>query len=680
MAPADWIVIIVFLGGTLAIGLWASRRAREDSASYFKSSGALPWWLLGVSIVATTFAADTPLAIGGLVRTDGISGNWFWWAQAPMVLAGVFFFARLWRRANPMTDMEFIDQRYSGPEASFLRGFKAIYLAIPYGCLVMGWVNKAMASIIGMVFPPLPRIPLVDGALVALVLATPLGNAVGDEARAVLEASDDPAALVIQANETMALAEGADDPVAADLIVLRSRVNELKILGLLFLVCLAYTAFAGLWGVVITDFIQFWIAMGGCILLAILAVRACGGMDAMIEGVVAEVGVDGAGRMLAMVPEMQMIAPEGGPGVGLRFLLFVLLSWWVVGFTDGGSYHAQRLLAARSERDAALGYFVFAVAQYGVRMWPWIVVGVAAVVLFPGLGTGEAEGGFILVMRDLLGTGWLGLLVASFLAAYLSTISTQLNLSASYLVNDVYRPFMRPGRAERHYVRAGTMATVLVAFCGAVVSLFLDSIVGAWMLILALNGGIGLIYILRWYWWRISAWSEIVCLGALLLLAPITAFAGPTLGAIVGAGFLAEGTAEAIRPWLRYPATLLISVPLSVGVAIAATILLRPVSREKLLAFERQVAVGGPGWRRIDDDIRKEQADFRPQCLLSPARLGAWGLAVFGVYAALFGCGALIFGDLWALGTNTGRWFGTGLMAASAASAVLVAWLLGRRS
>ena len=644
----DWIIVGGLLLGSIVVGIVLSRRGTADTASYFKSAGGLPWWLLGVSIIATSFAADTPLVVSGLVITDGISGNWFWWCQVPIVMAGVWFYARLWRRANPMTDMELLAQRYSGPEASFLRGFKSFYLAVPYGCLVMGWVNEAMTKVLGLTFPPLPWVRGLDAVLLSIYLATPLSGSREVAARASLEASPAPIVLLQQATAEARDAgiwnEGGDG-----LLQVARDMNELKILLLLFCICLLYTTISGLWGVVVSDFLQFWVAMIGCAYLAWAAVGACGGIESMMGMIEANYGAGQATRMTTMLPPMTFVE-DAGPGPALRLAVFLLVAWWSVGFTDGGSYMAQRLLAARTERDAALGFLAYAIGHYAVRMWPWIIVGLAAAALFPHVEGADPEQGFVRVMLLVLGKGWLGALLAALLAAYLSTISTRLNLSASYLVNDLYRPFMRKDASERHYVRVAMLMTVLMAAGGIIVSLFLHSIKDAWFLLLALNGGIGAIYLLRWYWWRVSAWTELACLGSLLVLAPLTAFTEPTLGSLARAGLLEASTADALLPWLKYPMSLLLSVPVSVGVAIVVTIFARPTDRARLLDFEKSVRAGGPGWARIDREIRGQDPSWCTDSLLTPRNALAWIVSVVGVYAALFGFGGVLFGDRFAFG------------------------------
>ncbi|MCB2156365.1 Na+:solute symporter [bacterium] len=641
----DLAVIAAILLITLGIGVFYSRRARQSTESYFKTGSGLPWWLLGTSIVATTFAADTPLAISGFVATDGNSANWFWWCQVPMVMAGVFFFAHLWRRANPMTDMELIDQRYSGREAGFLRGFKALYLALPYGCLVMGWVNKAMAKVLGLVFPDIPHIPIVDSLILALFLGTPLSSGISPETRALIDTGQvDPLVVVETPTSGLTLQNGAiSSETSEELTTIRHSVNEYKILFALFLLCLLYTVISGLWGVVVTDFFQFWIAMGGCVFLAVKAIMACGGMESMMTRLAEIYGPDKALSMTAILPPL---SGDDWFYALARFLLYTMVGWWAVGFTDGGSYHAQRLLAAKNGRHAALGYFWFGIANYALRMWPWILVGIAAAVLFPYIpGETDAEAGFVKVMLQVLGPGWLGLLVATFFSAYMSTISTQLNLGASYLVNDFYKPFVARGRSDRHYLRVGMAMTAVMALAGIFVSLFLSSIADAWLLLGAMNAGIGVIYILRWYWWRISAWSEIACLGALIALSPLTVFSSRFVPFV--RGILDDPNALAgIERYMVFPFTLLYSLPICISVALLVTILTRPVAREKLRDFYLRVQPGGPGWRAIEREIMVGRPSFVAASPLTRRNFLNWGMSVVAIYSFLVGIGKLVIGNI----------------------------------
>jgi Na+/proline symporter len=760
LAPIDWWVIITYIVVSVLIGILLSKRARKDSESYFKSSGGMPWWLLGTSMVATTFAADTPLVLSGWVVTSGIAQNWFWWCQVPMVMAGVFFFARLWKRANPLTDMEFVYVRYSGKSANFLRGFKALWLAIPYGCLTMGWVNKAMTKVINLTIPDFPHIPIVDSLILSVFLATPLSNNINADVKlaarshairplAIAQAHDlmtyessrifteveygayennpqralqdlglsdqlspdtldgiqgvDPALYrEEEKSPTAQEAESPDDTGESSQMVrpvtladgtvisyetlkqldghaltagqdqleqdrlgaarkktlladmgsvefltnvynIASSVNQYKILLFLFLVTVSYTFISGLWGVMVTDFLQFWIAMFGSILAAVLAVQACGGMEGMMTRMA---GIYDLARARAMV---SLIPTSKAGGLGLmsmgQFLIFILLVWWSVGFTDGGSIFAQRMLSAKDERHAALGYLWYGVSHFALRMWPWIIVGFAAAILFPFVpyANGEmptgavAEDGYVKVLLQVLPKGLLGLLIAAFFAAYMSTISTWIDIGASYLMNDFYRPFIAPKMLkrnprlrldEKHYVRVGMTMTLVIAACGILLSLYLNTIAEAWFLLAAFNSGIGVIYLLRWYWHRINAWTEVSCIGALIFVAAVLKWFGAKYGIQIG-----------------FPYSLLIALPFSLIVSILVTFMTQPTDRTRLIDFCKRVQPGGPGWKEIADDIRKDDPDWKPKSPLTAANTRNWLLATVTIYCFLFGIGKLVIGD-----------------------------------
>lgn len=759
LSPIDWAIIIGYILLSIGIGVYLSRRGQRSSEEYFKSGGGTPWWLLGTSMVATTFAADTPLALAGFVVTTGISQNWFWWCQVPMTMAGVFFFARLWKRANPLTDMEFVYTRYSGGSANFLRGFKAVWLAIPYTCLILGWVNKAMTKVIVLCVPNFPSIPVVDSIMLWVFMVTPLSQGIDPAIKSayhrgeiqpihiartyqlmkyenyqlfqeikngVYEAQPEvalqrlklpatirpdslenvegvPERLYFLSGEREAVAApqiqnstagmrrpvqladgtfveyeslvhlGDESLLAAGQYALRqaqlhleeqeapladmgtleffrqmydisSGVLTYKVLFLLFLITVAYTSLSGLWGVLVTDFIQFWIAMAGCIYLAIVAINACGGMDEMLTRMSGLYSLDKARAMVG-------IFPTGKAGeVGLmpinEYMIYILFVWWAVGFTDGGSAFAQRMLSAKDERNAALGYLWYGVAHYALRMWPWLIVGFAAAVLFPYVaypngmmpGAEIAENGYIHAMLFLLKPGFLGILLASFLAAYMSTISTQVNVAASYLMNDLYRPFVAPTLSrrygfqpnERHFVRIGILMTWVVAFFGIIVSLMLNTIAGAWFLLAAFNSGIGIIYLLRWYWWRINAWTEIACILSLFYIAAL---------------FWWMSQKFAMFPGMPFPYNVLIAAPFSVGIALLVTLFTPATDRKKLKEFCRKVQPGGPGWKMIEDEIRQEDPSFVQNSPLKWENFRNVLLSTATIYCFLFGIGKVVIGD-----------------------------------
>src|SRR5918993_1860601 len=413
LTTLDWTFIALYFVASAIIGVWYARRGGRSVTDFFLSGRSLPWWLAGTSMVATTFAADTPLAVAGLVARNGIAGNWIWWSAAFGSMLTVFFFARLWRRAGILTDVEFAELRYSGRPAAILRGFRALYLGLPINCVIMGWVNLAMAKI----------------------LSITLG---WDQLTAVM--------------------------------------ISLGITGI-------YSALSGLWGVVVTDFVQFVFAMTGTIALAwfALTLPQIGGLSGLIEKVPA--------GTLHFVPTF---GDDGASAITLialplaSFLTYVCVQWWASWYPGqepgGGGYVAQRMMSAKDERHSLLATLWFTIGHYCVRPWPWIIVGLVSMVLYPTIT--DKESGYVLVMRDHLPSGWRGLLLGAFFAAYMSTISTQLNWGTSYIVNDFYRRFVKQHETERHYVWVSRVTTILLMIASAVVTFYLESIRQAWEFIL----------------------------------------------------------------------------------------------------------------------------------------------------------------------------------------------------
>ncbi len=577
----------------------------------------MPWWILGTSMVATTFAADTPLAISGLVVKQGIWGNWFWWAQIPMFMIGVFFFSRLWRRAKILTDTELVDLRYSGKPAKILRGFRALYFALPYNCLVMGWVILSMTKIMGLTFN-LPK----HWAVMICILIT-----------------------------------------------------------------VSYSSISGLWGVMVTDFFQFFLAIGMAIFLAIVSVNAVGGFGALFDKLPQIYGAEQAASMTSIVPSIN--APNHGFAI---FLLYALLLWWTVGFTDGGAYQAQRMISAKNEKHSFLGYLWFNIAHFCLRPWPWIIVGLVAAIKFPGIAakdplTGELvkdpELGYIAVMLTYLKPGLLGLMLASFLAAFMSTISTQINWGASYIVNDFYRPFINKNASEKHYVWFSVGSVIFMAILGGAISFLMNDIFFAWLLLSAINAGIGIVYIVRWYWWRVNAWSEMSAIASIvaivavilivksefllkvILLALIAlsiaclliwglrkkTWRKQYLGSSILIIFIAIVAVSLILtitlPEKRFPWTLIYTVPISLTIWLSTTMLTKPVDENKLVEFYRRVHPGGPGWERIANLVSE---DFTAGSLFTKKNVVGAFFGIIAVLGALLAIGNFVIGNTW-LGT-----------------------------
>ena len=598
----DWAIVAAYFLLSAGIGFAFTKKGGESLSEYFLSGRKVSWWLAGASMVATTFAADTPLLVTGIVATKGVAGNWLWWCFLMSGMLTVFFFARLWRRAHVMTDIEFAEIRYSGRPASFLRGFRAIYLGVFVNLIILGWVTKAMIKI----------------------LTISLG------------------------------------------------VNPYVAVGICFVITVAYSVAAGMWAVLWTDLIQFVIKMTAVIVLAVFAVRAVGGMDALKTKVAAHFGSE-AGA-LSVLPVTS--GPNGLTGYEwmplFTLAMFLFVQWWAAWYPGaepgGGGYVAQRIFSAKSERDGVLATLSFQVAHYAIRPWPWIVTGLATVILYPnGIGPdGDKEGAYVQAFVDLLPTPWKGFMMAGFAAAYMSTVATQLNWGASYLVNDFYRRFMRKNETERHYVSVSRWATIFLFLGSVVVTSQLSTIEQAWKFLIGLGAGTGLVYILRWYWWRINAWSEIAAMVASFV----------TFTAVGGAfGQLAfklglTGSADALTPgFVRNAGTntdavvLLATVLVTTVAWIVATYVTRPEPQGVLESFYKRVRPGGPGWRRISEQLGYGVESI-PGGKLAWVN---WAAGVVAVYATLFGIGKIVFGE-WGVGLL--------LLAIAAGAFIWIAWAL----
>src|SRR6185503_6591121 len=437
----DWSVIAAYFLFNLGIGIYYSRRATGSTSEFFLSGRNVPWWLAGTSMVATTFAADTPLAVTGFVAKNGIAGNWLWWNFVMSGILTVFLYARLWRRAGVMTDIEFAELRYSGKPAAFLRGFRALYLGLPINCIILGWVNLAMVKI----------------------LDTTLGL-----------------------SKTSAI---------------------LVVIGMLLFTAF-YTALSGLWGVLVTDLFQFALKMSMVIVLAVLAVNAVGGIDSMKTKIGALDAASGSGSRLAFFPEFNSVWM---PAITLFVYLAVI--WWSTWYPGaepgGGGYVAQRIFSAKNERHGLLATLWFNIAHYALRPWPWILTALASLILYPELV--DKESGYIKTLLDpnVFPPYLRGFMLAAFAAAYMSTIGTQLNWGASYVINDFYRRFVKRSSSDKHYVVASQVVTLFLMAVSLVVTFYMESIGGAWKLLLVTGAGTGTVLLLRWFWWRINAWSEV---------------------------------------------------------------------------------------------------------------------------------------------------------------------------
>ncbi len=555
ISPIDWAIIIGYILFALGLGIYFSKRAGKDMDEFFISGRNLPWWLAGTSMVATTFAADTPLAVTKLVVEDGIAGNWLWWNLVLSGMLATFLFARLWRRSEIITDVEFTELRYSGPSASFLRGFRALYIGLLNNCITMGWVILAMQKIV--------------------VLALNLPDTTSTKVYVVLVC--------------------------------------LLIAGI-------YCALSGFWGVVMTDIVQFGMAMVGSIALAIIAVNKIGGVGVLKEKLVSIYGAEN--QILNFTPDF-----SAGKMAIITFGVYLGMLWWASNGVDGSGYIAQRMFAAKNERHTLLATLWFNIAHYTLRPWPWILVALVAMVVYPNLE--DPEAGYPMLMLDYLPVGLLGLMLTAFLAAFMSTIDTHLNWGASYLVNDFYKRFFRPEADPQHYVAISRLAVILIMIVAGVTSLFMESITGAWKFLLALNAGIGLVQILRWYWWRINAWSEISAMLA-ALVASIVVFLLPQT----------KGEEQ-------FALQMLIIVPFSTVVWVVVTFITAPVSTETLTKFYSKVKPSKIGWMLIAAEIKEESDGTNSQQTYietgTPALVN-WIVGVIFIYSFLFSIGKLLLG------------------------------------
>lgn len=557
ISALDWAIIGAYFLLALGVGIWASRVVGNSVTGFFLAGRNMPWWLLGISMVATTFSTDTPNLVTGLVREQGVSGNWGWWAFLLTGMLTVFVYARLWRRSGVMTDIEFYELRYGGKPAAALRGFRALYLGLVFNVLVMGTVSLAAIKLGGILLGwPGWLTLLVTGAITLL-----------------------------------------------------------------------YSTLGGLRAVILTDFVQFILAMIGSVWACwyILNLDAVGGLGALLAH------ADVASKT-SIFPAMD------DPAQWVPILVVPLaVQWWASYYPGaepgGGGYIAQRMFSAKDESHAVGATLLFNVAHYALRPWPWILIALASIVVFPTLADLQAafpnipadKIGHDLAypaMLSLLPEGLLGLVAASLLAAFMSTMSTQLNLGASYLVNDFWVRFIRPDATDAEQVRAGRLATVISLMLGSGLGLLLTDAGQAFNLLLLIGAGTGGLFILRWFWWRINAWTELVAMAGSLLIAGYFTFVHDNTG-------LLELAAYEKLIWGSLLTTL---------VWVVATYVTPPESEETLRAFVEKVSPGGPGWKRW---ATAEAALPWPV----PRGILSMVLGCTGVYAALIATGSWLYGD-----------------------------------
>jgi Na+/proline symporter len=552
----DWWIVIISIGISFLPAVLLARRAGSSTAEFFTSGRSAPWWLIGVSMVATTFSTDTPNLVTNLVREKGVANNWVWWSFLLTGMMTVMFYARMWRRSGVMTDLEFYEIRYSGKAATFVRGFRAIYLGLFFNCVIMATVNLAAAKIANMLL----GWPMWQTLIVCAVLNV------------------------------------------------------------------AFAATSGLWGVLVTDFIQFGIAMTGSFAAAYFALRqpAVGGLH---------------GLFTKLDPHVISLLPNFNDWTMTLTVLILPLTvqWWSVWYPGaepgGGSYIAQRMLASKSEKDALVGTLFFNVAHYALRSWPWIIVALCSILVFPNLS--DIGAAFPYVDKGMIGhdmaypamltflpTGFLGLMIAGMLAAYVSTISTHLNWGTSYLVHDFYRRFARPDRDEKHYVLVARLMTAVLMLIAGSLTFVLETASRGFFLLLSIGAGTGLLYLLRWYWWRVNAWAE------------VAAMAGSFSTAVAFEIVRRMGTP------IPEHVSLLATVGVTTVVWITAAFYGPKTERATLVSFYKLVRPAGPGWKSVQEESGVGPSpDSLPQAMLG------WVLGCLFVYSALFGSGSFLYGN-----------------------------------
>jgi len=567
LGTTDWLIVAAFFTVTLGIGIAAARRAGSSSVEFFLSGRNMPWWLLGVSMVATTFSADTPNLVTDIVRQNGVAGNWVWWAFLLTGMLTVFVYARLWRRSKVLTDLEFYEIRYSGRAAAFLRGFRALYLGIFFNVLIMAAVSMAMIKIAGVLLDLSPTKTLIIASIVTV----------------------------------------------------------------------AYSAAGGLRAVVLTDFLQFGLAMAGAVGAALVALRMpqVGGLSRLLE----HPALAGKTSFLPDFSDSSMV---------ISLLVIPLaVQWWSVWYPGsepgGGGYVAQRMLSARTEKGAVKATLLFNVAHYALRPWPWIIVALCSIVVFPDLAALRSAFPNIdpgVVRNDLaypamlsyLPVGLLGLVVASLIAAFMSTISSHLNWGSSYIVNDFYHRFIDPGAGEKRLVLVGRLSTIILMVFAGGLALLLSNALQAFNILLQIGAGTGLLFIMRWFWWRINPWSEITAMAVSFVVALYFQLVHPHTG----------------LPELSTHLMLIIGVGITTVAWVTVTFLTRPSDEKTLISFCRLVRPGGPGWRKVEEraglNVDGEGGEGEGAWEV-PAGILKMVLGCFAIYGALFATGFWIYGN-----------------------------------
>jgi SSS family solute:Na+ symporter len=568
----DWIVVLLTIGVCFIPALFFAKRSGKDTSEFFASGRSVPWWLAGLSMVATTFASDTPNLVTNFVRTQGVAGNWQWWAFTLTGVATVFFYARLWRRSGVLTDLEFYELRYSGKAASVVRGFRSIYLGFFFNCIIMATVNLAACKIAAVMFG-------------------------------------------------------------------FSRWETLIAVGLLNVI---FAAHSGLWGVLVIDMIQFFIKMSAVIAAAYFAVNLpqVGGLSGLVEKVSAMKGPGGL-NYLSMLPDFT----SNWDLLVAVFIMPIAVQWWAVWYPGaepgGGSYIAQRMLASKSEKDSLGGTLFFNIAHYVLRPWPWILVGLASLIVYPELS--DIQKAFPDLDPKLIGhdiaypamlrflpVGFLGLMVGGLIAANSSTILTHLNWGASYLVHDFYRRFIKQGAGEKHYVLVGRLSTIFLFLSSSVLVFYMETAQDSFNIILQVGAGTGLLYLVRWFWWRVNAWCEVVAM--------ISSFGISILFLIIRKGGVHFSTHEQLA----------LTVACTTVCWLATAFLGPETDRRTLVDFYRKVRPFGPGWRpiQIEAGVSDAEAAEHAKHENIPLSLLGWMAGCTAIWSSLFTVGNYLYGRM----------------------------------
>jgi len=566
----DWIIIVASLLICFVPALFFGRRAGKNTSEFFASGRSVPWWLAGLSMVATTFSSDTPNLVTNIVRTNGVAGNWVWWAFVLTGVSTVFFYARLWRRSGVMTDLEFYELRYSGKAASFVRGFRSVYLGFFFNCMIMATVNLAACKIAGILF--------------------------GFE-----------------------------------------RWQTLLLVGVLNVV---FATYSGLWGVLVIDMIQFFIKMTAVIAAAYFALQLpqIGGLSGLVDKL-SKIKGPGGINYLNILPDF-----SNNWDIAIAvFIMPVAVQWWAVWYPGaepgGGSYIAQRMLASKSEKDSLGAVLFFNIAHYVLRPWPWILVGLCSIIIYPQLT--DIQNAFPNLDPKLLGhdiaypamlkflpVGFIGLMVGGLIAANSSTILTHLNWGASYLVHDFYRRFIRKDKSEKHYVLMGRVATVVLFFSASALVFFLDTAYDAFNIILQIGAGTGLLYLLRWFWWRINAWCEVAAMASSFFISILL--------------LILNKSGLHFSPHIALIITIVFTT-----VSWLVTAYLGPqTDRKTLIEFYKNIRPFGPGWKKIREEAGISEAEAKSSHENIPLGLLGWFSGCIVIWSSLFTIGNFLYGRM----------------------------------